>query len=168
LDRNSVFAACGLLRPAAHMTDSIEKTDPNTSNRRSPQILLAEDDEDTRTIIAAALRRSGYEVVEVKTGAELLEHVGATLLFRDLSPPPDLIVSDIRMPGFTGTGVLAGLRDADIDMPFILMTAYGGAEARRQSENLGADALFLKPFDIDEFLKTVSSLIPTAAWSPRS
>lgn len=128
--------------------------------KRTYRVLLAEDDEDTRRMIATALRQDGYEVIEAKSGVELLDYVGASVLFEDGSPPPDCIVSDIRMPGFTGTGVLAGLRDTGCDTPFIIITAFGTDESRKEAEQMGADAVFHKPFDIDDLRTVVKNLLP--------
>jgi len=124
------------------------------------RILLAEDDEDTRRMLATALRQDGYEVIEAKSGAELLDYVGSSVLFEDGLPPADIIISDIRMPGFTGTGILAGLRDVQCDTPFVIITAFGTEETREEARHMGADAVFHKPFDIDDFRTVVRNLLP--------
>lgn len=137
---------------------SIRRRGEQTARR--PRVLLADDDDDTRAFVGAALRADGYDVVEASTGAELLDIVASSMLFRETWPPPDVIVSDIRMPGFTGTGVLTGLRAADWETPFILMTAFGGEEVRREAKNSRADALFMKPFDVDDLLTVIYNLVP--------
>jgi CheY-like chemotaxis protein len=126
-------------------------------------VLLAEDDADIRGMIAAVLRRDGYEVDEVTDGAELLDHVGSALLGEGPTPP-DVIVSDIRMPGFTGLQVLAGLRDSNWEIPILLITAFGGELARAEAERLGANRFFLKPFDLDELRTAILALVPTHVW----
>lgn len=128
--------------------------------RRTFRVLLAEDDDDTRSMIAAALRQDGYEIIEARSGAELLDYVGASVLFEDGSPAPDCIVSDIRMPGFSGTGVLAGLRDTGCDTPFVIITAFGDDETRAEAHRMGADAVLNKPFDIDDLRTVVRNLLP--------
>ena len=135
-------------------------SDATETERPRFRVLLAEDDDDTRRMIAAALRQDGYEIIEARTGGELLDYVGSSVLFRDGSPPPDCIVSDVRMPGFTGTGILAGLRDTGCDLPFVVMTAFGNDEARCEAQQMGADAVFLKPFDIDDLRTVVRNLLP--------
>jgi len=143
-----------------HRNDQTSHAFHTDTQRRHFRVLLAEDDEDTRVMIATALRQDGYEVIEARSGAELLDYVGASVLFADGSPPPDCIVSDIRMPGFTGTGVLAGLRDTGCDTPFVIITAFGSDESREGAHRIGADAVFHKPFDIDDLRTVVRNLLP--------
>jgi CheY-like chemotaxis protein len=131
---------------------------------RPPCVLVAEDDDDIRAMIVASLRRDGYDVCEARSGAELLDHIGSSMLFADAYPAPDIIISDIRMPGFTGLEVLAGLRDANWHTPIVLITAYGDEETYHEAERLGADAVFDKPFDVDDLRTAVLNMMPTRAW----
>jgi len=128
----------------------------------APCVMVAEDDDDIRAMIAAVLRRDGYDVVEAKNGADLLDQIGSLLFLR--FAPPDLIVSDIRMPGFSGLQVLAGLRSADWHTPIVLITAYGGDGVYEEAKKLGADAVFGKPFDIDDLRTVVLNMVPASAW----
>jgi CheY-like chemotaxis protein len=125
------------------------------SHVRPPRVIVAEDAHDIRQLIAVALRGLGYEVVEAATGAALLDELGDCLLGGDKSLEPDVIVTDIRMPGFTGLEILAGLRHAEWSTAIILMTAYADGETREEAERLGAHALFEKPFDIDDLVTRV-------------
>jgi DNA-binding response OmpR family regulator len=110
---------------------------------RKPRILLVEDDTDMRRLVAAVLRRDGYEVVSVGTGIGMLRRVG----FADRDGGYDLIVSDIQLPDLTALEVLEGLRCRDIGIPVVLMTAYGSDDARADACTLGAFAVLDKPFD---------------------
>jgi CheY-like chemotaxis protein len=125
---------------------------------RQRRIVLAEDDSDLRCLIASQLRALGYHVVEAGTGAELLDRLGDALLSSDHGTRPDLIISDIWMPGFTGLEVLAGLRDAQWHTAMVVMTAYADPTTRARLKELGADAFFQKPFDIDDLLTVVVNL----------
>lgn len=138
---------------------------PRLELDQHPLVLLAEDEHDIRALLAAALRREGYRVIEAATGAELLEHVSSSMLFGE-KPAPDLIVSDIRMPGFTGTGILSGLRASNWNTPFILITAYGTEDIFREARELGADAVFRKPFEIDDLLTAICNLVPRRVIAP--
>jgi DNA-binding response OmpR family regulator len=133
-----------------------------------PRVLLAEDDCDVRRLVATTLRLDGYSVIEARDGAELLEHVGSALLFGttggDLDPV-ELVISDIRMPGYSGLDVLAGLRRAEVYVPVILVTAFGDAGSRREAERLGIDAFLQKPFEIEELLGVVRGLAPPSTKS---
>jgi len=141
---------------------TIEENRAATSDSTPPSptatVLLADDDADIRALLAHALRREGYKVIEAADGAEILDHIGGALLFDDPTRP-DIIVSDVRMPGFAGTGILAGLRSSNWDTPFVLMTAYGGAQFDEEAMALGADAVFKKPFDVDAMLTVIGELL---------
>jgi len=138
-----------------------ERWSPRVSKR--PRVILAEDDADVRQLVAVALRGLGYEIIEARTGAELLDELGDGLLVGDLSARPDVIISDVRMPGLTGMEILAGLRQAEWSTPIILMTAYADLETREMAQRLGVDAFFQKPFDIDDLVTVVVNVTPTPA-----
>ncbi len=118
---------------------------------------MADDDPDLRALVVAALRGAGYEPTEAKNGAELLDQVSDALLSGDPTRGPDLVISDVRMPGLTGIGILGGLREARWSRPFVLMTAYAEPELRKEAERLGA-VLFAKPFDIEKLVELVVDL----------
>ncbi len=124
------------------------------SERITMKILLAEDDVEMRRLLAASLRRDRHEIVEVENGLQLLEHISRALRQDDASMP-DVIVSDVRMPGQTGLEVLAILRRADAHVPVILITAFGDPELHAEARALGAVAVFDKPFDIDDLRSAI-------------
>jgi CheY-like chemotaxis protein len=62
-------------------------------------------------------------------------------------PPFDRVISDHRMPGFTGLGVLRGLQSFRSAPPFIVITAFGGSEFAAEAERAAARAVLDKPFD---------------------
>ncbi len=130
-----------------------------------PLVLVAEDDDDVRSMVAAVLRHEGCSVIEAGDGAELVEHIGSALLFGNLRgdlDPIALVISDIRMPGQSGLDILATLRRSDICASIILMTAYADGPTRARAERLGADALLAKPFEIDELRRLVRRFLPPA------
>lgn len=125
---------------------------PETGNRT--RVLLADDDDAMRALLACALRRAGFTVVEACSGSELLEWLGFGLE----SVPPlwfDVIVSDVRMPGFDGLNILASLRQLSIETPVILITAFGTTANHAAAADLGAFALLDKPFDVDDLTTLV-------------
>jgi CheY-like chemotaxis protein len=126
------------------------------------RILLAEDDYELRRLIAASLRRIGCDVVEVSDGLQLVERVGAVLGSQKLSEF-DVVISDIRMPGWSGLEVLEGLKGAGCSTPVILITAFGDDDIHRAADRAGAVAVFDKPFDIADLGSTVCSLLREAA-----
>lgn len=118
-----------------------------------PRIFLAEDDADLRGLFAAALRRSGYEVLTAEDGAELLSFLSAVADKR--LPRPDAIVSDVRMPGHDGIELLLAMRLAEWDVPILLMTAFGDAFVRRRASAFGAAALLEKPLTSERLIDAV-------------
>ncbi len=120
-------------------------TEPTT--RDVHRILVADDDPGMRALVAEALRKDGYEVHEVSSGAGLLERLSAFLL-DGACIEIDLVISDIRMPLLSGLEMLAGLRDVECAVDFILMTAFGDEHVHREAERLGAIALLNKPFEL--------------------
>jgi DNA-binding response OmpR family regulator len=123
------------------------------------RILLAEDDDAMRALVADALRTDGHDVVELADGGRLLVDIAARLKDGGGDGSLDLIVSDIRMPICSGLQILAALRDAHWHTPVILMTAFGDEATRRHAESLSA-VLFDKPFDLDDLRTAVTNLLP--------
>ena len=134
---------------------------------RPPRVIVAEDEADVRQLVAVALRGLGYDIVEACNGAELLDELGDVLLSDDLTGRPDVIISDIRMPGLTGLEILAGLRQAEWPTMIVLMTAYADVETREEAQRLGADAFFAKPFDIDDLMTAVVNMTPMRPRHPK-
>lgn len=133
-----------------------------------PRALVADDDDDIRELVCAALRADGFEVVEARDGGELLQLLDAWSKPDGPAKPPDIVITDVRMPGVDGIEALARLRGGQWHIPVVLMTAYGDAELRAEAERLGADQIFDKPFDIDELRVGVSSLLPGDEWGRSS
>lgn len=125
----------------------------------APCILLAEDDKEMRALLAHALRRAGYEVVECGDGIDLFEHLRA--YFMPVAEPRkvDLVISDIRMPGLSGLEILEGLHKRGAFPPVVLITAFGDAATHAAAERCGALATFDKPFDIDDLIVKVRTIL---------
>lgn len=123
------------------------------------RIVIAEEDDQLRMLLAAMLRRDGYHVLEVRSGRQLLRYVGSFLLSGRLLDPPDLIISDIRLPDASGVELLAALRRADWITPVILLSASCDAERPVEARRLGACVL-PKPLDIKLLRAAVQRLVP--------
>jgi DNA-binding response OmpR family regulator len=122
-----------------------------------PRILVADDDDEMRLLLVDALGKDGYEVIEAADGGGLLVSLSAQ--YRDPESIVDLVISDIRMPIYSGLRILEALRRANWTVPVILMTAFGDDETRAQAESLGA-FLFDKPFAIDDLRTAILNLLP--------
>jgi len=124
-------------------------------------LLLAEDDGDLRRLLVETFEEEGFRVTEAADGRELRRWISLS----GRSPQfarPDVLVSDIRLPGFTGLELLAELREKDWSLPVILITAYGDDRVHREGERLGAALVLDKPFDADELVSAVRRLVPAA------
>ena len=119
---------------------------------RSERLILAEDDGEMRRLLAWALEKDGYEVVEVPDGRMLLERVAIS---RRIGDPVDLVIADVRMPGLTGLQALKRLRSAGCDAPVIFITAFGDTWTHMEAELLGAFEVLDKPFELDELRDAV-------------
>lgn len=71
----------------------------------------------------------------------------------------DLIIADLRMPGFDGLELVRGVRYVDPDIPIVLMTAYGSRTLRKQAFELGVNHFIDKPFDPDDMLLAVGACL---------
>jgi CheY-like chemotaxis protein len=111
------------------------------------RILLAEDDEAMRSMLAFMLTAEGFEVTPCVDGLELADRI------KEDGDEVDLVISDIRMPGMTGLELLEGLSVLDESPPMILITAFGGEDTLEKALHLGAAAVFSKPFDVEDLIE---------------
>jgi CheY-like chemotaxis protein len=114
-------------------------------------ILVIDDNEDVRTIVTAVLRNFGFSVREATSGESAIQMV--------LEEKPDLIISDVRMPGMDGHHLLSAIRElqSTAAIPFILMTGSGSHDDFRRGMVSGADDYLHKPFTPDELIEAVLS-----------
>lgn len=124
-----------------------------------PRVLVAEDDDDLRSLIVWGLRADGYDIVEARTGSQAADLIAGALLFDEGERAPDLIVTDVRLPGITGMSLLAGIRARGSETPVIVLTAYDIDTVRPEAERLGVVAVFAKPFDIDDLRTAVMNAL---------
>ncbi|MDZ4064773.1 MAG: response regulator [Coriobacteriia bacterium] len=121
------------------------------------RVIVADDDEASRYMMTAMLRAAGHEPLPAEDGVEALR------LARQ--EPPDLIVSDILMPGMDGYQLCREWRaDAALaQVPFVFYTAnYTDADDERFATNLGADRFLIKPMDPRQLLSELERLLQLA------
>ncbi|KAF3889932.1 MULTISPECIES: response regulator [Nostocales] len=119
----------------------------NNKSTRKGKVLIADDDDDSRAMLAFLLEDEGWEVKEAKNGKEAIE--------KAIKEQPDLLILDNRMPEFTGDEVYKQLQREGIKLTVILATAYGYLEELALS--LGISHFISKPYDIPKLLKVIES-----------
>ena len=119
------------------------------------RLLVAEDDEALRGLIVETLRNDGFQVIEAKHGLELLEVLEPALFEGREDGRPDLIISDYHMPGCTGMSILAGINSIGLNIPFIVITAFGDEATHTKARTLGAVAVLNKPFTLEDLRTAV-------------
>jgi CheY-like chemotaxis protein len=123
------------------------------------RLLLAEDDAELRALLASSLREDGFEVVEVSDGNTLVDRLADAMAADGSLDGFDLVVSDIRMPGFSALEVMTSMRRMLFRTPIVLITAFGDAKTHERAKRLGAALVFDKPFDVDELRAAVAKLV---------
>jgi CheY-like chemotaxis protein len=120
-------------------------------------VLVADDDDDMRSLVAETFRSDGYTVIEARDGAELLDRLEHA--FDDPRALPDVVVSDVKMPHLSGLGVLNALRRAQLHFPVILMTVLADESVNTVAKRLGAVGVLRKPFDVDDLRTAVMNAV---------
>ena len=123
------------------------------------RLFIAEDDDELRAVLATAFRRDGYQVIEAIDGPDLVDHLISARRTGEPLNGHDVVVSDFRMPGFSGLQVLASFHNLHWDMPFILISGFVDPETEQRARELGAAAVFAKPVDIDDLRKAVLNIV---------
>jgi len=120
------------------------------------RVLLADDNSDMLHYVRRLLQTEGYQVQAVADGEAALAAARAAL--------PDLILSDVMMPGMGGFGLLRAIRSepALAGVPFVLLSARAGEEAKVEGLEAGADDYLIKPFAARELLARVAVNIQMA------
>ncbi|MCP4499354.1 MAG: response regulator [Deltaproteobacteria bacterium] len=135
----------------------------NVTNEPSgarPRLVLAEDDDQIRWSLAAMLEDEGYDVVSLPSGNAVLEHLGAAVLKETGAKLPDVIVTDVRMPGLNGIRLLEGVRANGWKIPVVLISAFGDDEMREQAAQFEATAFLDKPLDLEQLSQVLQENAP--------
>jgi signal transduction histidine kinase/DNA-binding response OmpR family regulator len=115
---------------------------------RQARVLLAEDGEDNRRLIAHLLKRVGLELLSVGNGAEALEEVRKA---REAGRPFDLVLMDMQMPVLDGYSAVQRLRESGLRTPIMALTANAMSSDRQRCLDIGCDEFCAKPIDFDQF-----------------
>jgi len=111
-------------------------------------VWVVDDDQSVRWVLEKALRQAGMETRSFERAEHLLKAVK--------TESPDVLITDVRMPGMSGIALLERLQDAIPGLPIIVITAHSDLENAVAAYKGGAFEYLPKPFDIDEAIELVN------------
>jgi len=117
------------------------------------RLLVVDDEPNLLRAVEAVLRGEGFEITTARSGREALVAVAGSL--------PDLIVSDVRMPGMDGFQLARKLRASTHSalVPIVFLTAKDETEDRIEGFESGVDVYLTKPFEPDELVAVIKSVL---------
>ncbi len=115
------------------------------------RVLIADDEKNMRWVLAQALEKDGFEVVQAANGREALSAVA--------EQEPDIMILDHKMPKPDGMEVLRRLRSKDHLFPIIMLTAHGNVETAVEAMKAGATEYLTKPFDLEELKLSIDKAL---------
>lgn len=115
------------------------------------RILIVDDEESFVRSLSFALRTEGMDVTGVHSGEDAFLEVRKNQF--------DIILLDLRLPGADGMEVLNSIRNLDIDIPAIMISAHGDTRAAVKAVKLGAADYLSKPFELDELIHTINTVL---------
>jgi len=107
------------------------------------QILIADDDPSIRSLLRTFLEGEGYAINEAQTGGEVIKEISN-------GNKVDLLLMDLRMPEMSGMDILQRIDEQDLNVPVVLMTAFGTSNVAIKAIQLGAFDYITKPFELDD------------------
>ncbi|PIE56458.1 MAG: Fis family transcriptional regulator [Desulfobulbus propionicus] len=114
-------------------------------------ILIVDDELSMREFLKILLTKEGYEVSAAEDGASALLHAEKN--------QPDLVITDIRMPGMNGLDLLAEIKERYPEVAVIMMTAFASPEDAVSAMKNGAFDYITKPFNVDEIKRIIRSAL---------
>ncbi|AOY60859.1 nitrogen regulation protein NR(I) [Xanthomonas citri pv. glycines] len=118
-------------------------------------IWVVDDDRSVRFVLSTALRDAGYAVDGFDSAAAALQALG-------MRPTPDLLFTDVRMPGEDGLTLLDKLKSKHPHLPVIVMSAYTDVASTAGAFRGGAHEFLSKPFDLDDAVALAARALPDA------
>jgi two-component system C4-dicarboxylate transport response regulator DctD len=122
------------------------------------RILVVDDDADLLASTCEWLKATGFQVVGRAQGGEALRILGGQTP-QDLQGRPEVLVTDIRMPGLDGMAVLEGARRLDPDTPVVLLTGHGDIALAVEAMRAGAHDFLEKPYDADHLVAVLDRAV---------
>ena len=117
----------------------------------APHLLIVDDEENLRSMLAAALRHHGFAVTTAENGREALDVVNRER--------PDLVLLDVMMPDLDGFEVCRRMRAGGDRTPVLFLTARDATEDKVRGLTLGGDDYLHKPFSLDELVARTHAVL---------
>jgi len=117
--------------------------------KRDFRVLIADDDESVRDVVADIITREGYKVDTATDGNQAMDRI--------LHGRFDLIITDLKMPGASGLDVLKRALSLDPDTSVVIITAFATLQSALEAVHEGAYDYVTKPFRLEEMLVTVGN-----------
>jgi len=117
-------------------------------------ILIVEDDPSARRLMEAVLKENGFHTYLAANGLEALDVLDQQQI--------DLMVTDLMMPEMNGYDLTEQLREAQFDLPVLMVTAREAAKDKRKGFLVGTDDYIVKPFDEEELVLRIKALLRRA------
>ncbi|MDH3759920.1 MAG: response regulator [Gammaproteobacteria bacterium] len=121
-------------------------------NSRFSTIWIIDDDQSMRWVLEKTLVNNGYQVTAFESGSVAL----ASFKRVSMEGRPNLVITDVRMPGINGFELMKQIKNISPQTPIIVMTAYTDLDTTLQTFQEGAFEYLPKPFDIDDALELVA------------
>lgn len=122
------------------------------------KVWVVDDDSSIRMVLSRALRSAGYDVMDFTDGEALLRAFDEN--------QPDVLMTDIRMPGISGLDLATQINHTHPDIPIIIMTAHTDLDSAIASYETGAFEYLPKPFDLDDAVRLVERALETMQHTP--
>lgn len=117
-------------------------------------ILVVEDDRDLRGLFCTVLTKNGYKAIGTEDGEKALEILEKEYV--------DLVISDIMMPNMDGFELTKALREANFNLPILMITAKETFADKQKGFLVGTDDYMVKPVDVNEMILRVGALLRRA------
>ncbi len=118
---------------------------------KRPRVLVVDDEDAVRRALERALELEGYVVEQAADGQEALVRIGES--------PPDAVILDVLMPNLDGLETCRRLRERELELPVLMLTARDAVSDRVEGLDAGADDYLVKPFALAELLARVRALL---------
>ena len=144
--------------PCVNADETVRPPRPESGGAEAApgSVLLVEDERDVRAFARKVLTLAGYDVHVAASGTEALSLLGR------LAQPPDLLISDVVMPGMSGIDLAAAVRSSHPEVPVLFVSGYADAARDGAPASIPKDALLAKPFSPDELLAAVRRTVTAA------